>query len=764
MKAFPASFRKKATTCVSGRQTGIRLLTLLTVSWLALQTLHAQNLGRIDSLRSMLSGTQGIERLDILNQLAWECRSAYPDSTIRYAQLALTLSEKLGRGSAKTLNYLGLANYYKGNLVRAYKYYEQASREAKPAGDSTELAYAQNNIGRLFSEQGMLTQSYPFFVRAESLFRFTRDSSGLAYVYQSFANLHKTEKDFVRSEHRYRQALEIRKRLGNTRDVVSGYVLLGKLYMDIRQYDDALLYFQRADSISQQIEDALAHAEIKILIAEYYLGKGYTALAKPLCMEGLSYILNFKNVKLLPRAYLVLGEISFADKDLKAAQKFFTIALNLSKQMKYIDFCMRAHYHLWKTAERMGNREEELHHSNEYLVLKDSVNDINLAERIAKFQFQLEIERNQQENELLKINQAENESTIRHQYRQGIGLAVIAVLAIILFYFQWRNARRKKAANQKLEENKAHIETINTQLSALVNETTERNATLQHHVTTLLEFSKSKVVNFGTTQEAVKELARLTAHTLKVSRVSIWTYDKKAKTLEAVIGYDLSTEKFLDTMKLDLSKFPQYEEALKTTRIIDAPDARNHMHTHEFTETYLKPLDIYSMLDITFSLDGELDGLICCEQQGTPRTWKSEDIIFASSVADITSLAYRSVQRRDYERRLRQQSKEITRMNEMLEQRVKERTTELQNRNEQLTEYAFINSHLLRSPVSKIMGLINLLEVDKQGDPKEMMGHLKLACDDLDEIVKKITIALDSGEHFDRQVIKSAKRSMKKDK
>lgn len=714
-----------------------------------------QNISKIDSLRSLLASAQGEKKLTLLNDLAWECRSAFPDSTIRYAQLALDLSDHLGQSNSKTLNYLGLAHYYKGNFVRAYEYYEQAGKQARTSGDSTELAYSQNNIGRLFSEQGMLTQSYPYFVRAESLFQFVRDSSGLAYVYQSFANLYKQEKDFVRSEQRYRQALEIRKRLGNPRDIVSALVLMGKLYVDIKQFDDAVRYFQKADSVSQHISDAMAHAEVKILMAEYHLGKGNTTLAKPLCWEGLSYILGFKNVKLLPRAYLVLGEIAFKDGEFIAARKYFTIALNLSRQMKYMESSMRAHYHLWKTAERLGNREEELVHSNEYLVLKDSVNDINLTDRIAKFQFQLEIERKQQENELLKANQAKSDSIIRHQYQQGIGLGIITLLALGLFYFQWRHARRKRIANQTLADQKEKIESINAQLKELVDETTTRNNTLQHHVTTLLEFSKSKVVNFGTTEQAVRDIARLTAHTLKVSRVSIWTYNKQARCLESVVFYELSREHFMDKLTLDLSNYPKYEQALNTTRIIDAADARTHEHTHEFTETYLKPFDIYSMLDITFSLDGELNGLICCEQQHAPRTWKMEDIIFASSVADITSLAYRSAQRRDYERRLRQQSKEIARMNELLEQRVKERTAELQNRNEQLTEYAFINSHLLRSPVSKILGLINLLEVARNGDPKEMMRHLKVACDDLDSIVKNITIALDGGEHFDRKAIKS---------
>lgn len=345
---------------------------------------------------------------------------------------------------------------------------------------------------------------------------------------------------------------------------------------------------------------------------------------------------------------------------------------------------------------------------------------------------------------------------------QEIAILAIGLIATGLIYILWRNGRRRKAAHRKLADQKVEILVINKQLSEAVRETTERNVTLQHHVTTLLEFSKSKVVNFGTTIEALQDIARLTAHTLKVSRVSIWTYNRDARTLEAAVCYDLKSEQFLDTAILDLSKFPQYEQALNTTRIIDAPDARSHAFTREFTETYLKPLDIHSMLDVTFSLDGELNGLICCEQQTAQRNWKAEDIIFTSSVADITSLAYRSAQRRDYERRLRQQSKEITRMNELLEQRVKERTAELEDRNEQLTEYAFINSHLLRSPVSKILGLINLLDLDKQGDPKEMLKHLKIACNDLDEIVKKITLALDAGEQFDRKVIKPTNRPIPK--
>jgi hypothetical protein len=50
------------------------------------------------------------------------------------------------------------------------------------------------------------------------------------------------------------------------------------------------------------------------------------------------------------------------------------------------------------------------------------------------------------------------------------------------------------------------------------------------------------------------------------------------------------------------------------------------------------------------------------------------------------------------------------------------------------------------------MGLINLMEVDKTSDPQEMMNHLRRSCNELDAIVQKITITLDSGEHLDRSM------------
>jgi tetratricopeptide (TPR) repeat protein len=769
---------------------GALVLFLIFSGLLPWQKAYAQNLDLISKITSDLKTSKGKERFELLNNLAWEYRSAFPDSAIKYGEQALVLGRELqlSRGPATTLNYIGLAHYYKGNFVQAYEFYDRALKEATLSSDSIEIGYSNNNIGRLFSEQGMLTQSYPYFVTAETMFQDSKDDDGLAYVYQSFGAVHRTQKDFVKAEQSYRRALAIRERAGNTRDITSAMVLLGKMYVDANRFDDALLYFTKADSASQVIDDALAQAEIKILISEYHLSKNDLEEAERLTLEGLAYILNFKNVKLLPRAYLVLGVIQFEKKEYKAAGKFFTIAKDISTRMKHVDLKMQSHYYLWKLAEINQNRKEVLAHSNEYLVLKDSLNNIDISGRMAKFQFQLEIERKQRENELLRSHELENQATILAQNQQRIGLMLLLTLAGAILYFQWRHARRMKATNVALLIQKNHIESqaeeiktqldyievkhseavmqqheiqrINTQLSEKVDEITLLNGALQSHLTTLLNFSKSKSVNFGSMEDAAQDIAKLTAGTLSVSRVSIWSFNEEANTIESIVVYDRASDTFHDKIILSLSQFPNYAAALHSKRIINADDARTDIDTRDFRDSYLLPLNIYSMLDVTYSIDGHLLGLLCCEQQGAPRKWKSEDVLFASSVSDVISLTTRSVQRREYEKRIRHQSKEIARMNELLEQRVKERTMELESQNKLLTEYAFINSHLLRSPVSKILGLVNLMQIDNGSDHKDIMAFLKTACEELDTVVKRITIALDGGEHFDRDAIKSSDKNV----
>jgi hypothetical protein len=85
-------------------------------------------------------------------------------------------------------------------------------------------------------------------------------------------------------------------------------------------------------------------------------------------------------------------------------------------------------------------------------------------------------------------------------------------------------------------------------------------------------------------------------------------------------------------------------------------------------------------------------------------------------------------------------NEQVRKMNHELEDRVSERTRELVERNEKLTEYAFMNAHLLRSPVSRIKGLINLFGIIKEKEEKEKVQSLLTeTAEELDHVIHTIS-------------------------
>lgn len=79
-------------------------------------------------------------------------------------------------------------------------------------------------------------------------------------------------------------------------------------------------------------------------------------------------------------------------------------------------------------------------------------------------------------------------------------------------------------------------------------------------------------------------------------------------------------------------------------------------------------------------------------------------------------------------------------LNGALEKRVEGRTQELAERNKILSDYAFMNAHLLRSPVSRIIGLINLFNITDDQSEKKIVGESLLkSAEELDDVVRSIT-------------------------
>lgn len=693
----------------------------------------AQNLDKINALRDELTkATTDSRKYNAYNNLAWEFRSAFPDSAIHYSKLAYDLGLKLKRRDlAKSLNFIGVSYYHKGDNLVAYDFYKEAVKWAEANDDSLQLGHAFNNLGRLFQEQGMMQQSLVNLLNARNIFTAIPDSSGMAYASQSLGGYYKLNKQYKESEGQYIRALSIRLAIKNPREIISAYLLLGKLYLEEQQVDKALKQFKQADSLAVSIHDDLALAETKMQVAECLMVKGSLQDAERIGLEGLTRIRQAGNNRLLPEANLIMGQIYQNKGDATQARKYFDNTVNVATTRNDLNTRMEAYFYLWQASRAKNSSSVEFEYYSKYVTLKDSVQNMEARQREAQLNFQFEIQKRDVENRVLRAKTQRKTAVIA-------GLAVLIVSVLIILYLVVRNRRRILRINKLLEDRNNQIKRMNGLLR-------HKNIALEGHMNTLSAFSKNKSITIGNLAMAAKDIVSITSKKLKISQVSIWIYNNEEKRIETLACYRLDGDLYRETQTILYADAPAYFEAIKAERIIVAHEARTHAATHEFTEQYFIPNNIYSLLDVSFFLDGQLKGVLCCEHMGKVRQWTAEDKLFVSSVADIITLSFRAAQRLEYEHQIKEQNRKIGQMNEVLEQKVQLRTEELEKQNHALREYAFINSHMLRGPLSRVLGLINLLAMNKSHDDANVLKLLRKSSDELDQIVRKITMAIDSG-------------------
>ena len=422
--------------------------------------LVAQNMQKIDSLKNKLKQPAAQNRCELLNNLAWEFRFAYPDSTIIYGEQAYALGNELHltTDQARSLNYVGVAYNYKGERLKAYDFFTQALDVGTRQNDSAQVAHANNNLGRLFFEQGILAKAYDDFIKSYTIFKKTGDHSGLAYTLQSLGTLQRSQKDFVKSEKNYLEAYQLRLELRNKRDIMSALMMLSRLYYERKEFEKSTRFLVKADSVGQLNKDEINRSEIKMLLAKNYLEMGRINEAEKVAEVGAKVISKSQYTRIQPETMLILGKIKFRKGNLKEAESYFKSSLKLAIDIKDLQGQMDAFQLLWKLAEAEQNKQEAVQFMNQYLVLNDSIKDLDLARQVDRLQFQLEIEKKEKENELLKLSEAHQAVIIERQRGQNILLFIVLFCVISLAGVSWYYNRKRSHANIMLEAQNKFIE------------------------------------------------------------------------------------------------------------------------------------------------------------------------------------------------------------------------------------------------------------------------------------------------------------------
>ncbi|MFZ4728020.1 MAG: adenylate/guanylate cyclase domain-containing protein, partial [Pseudanabaena sp.] len=117
--------------------------------------------------------------------------------------------------------------------------------------------------------------------------------------------------------------------------------------------------------------------------------------------------------------------------------------------------------------------------------------------------------------------------------------------------------------------------------------------------------------------------------------------------------YIKSTNIHTEADFLTSQNYPKFFAALQARHAIAVEDIQEEEYLQELIDSYFNPAGTVSLLIKTFEVDGQVTGIIAFEHIEVEHLWLSEELSFASSLADLLSLGMESQERHRAEENLR---------------------------------------------------------------------------------------------------------------
>ena len=172
----------------------------------------------------------------------------------------------------------------------------------------------------------------------------------------------------------------------------------------------------------------------------------------------------------------------------------------------------------------------------------------------------------------------------------------------------------------------------------------------------LLEWSK---VDYQDDYVTIHKATELSAKALHVERVSIWLFNDNKTVLTCADLYLSDSGKHESGAVLTIEDYPEYFKSIYSGEILVVDHARDDARTSEFIDSYLKPLNIYSMLDAPIVQDENLMGVICHEKVAETKYWEPDEEEFAGSMVNAISLSLEIKKRRFIQEELKVQKETL---------------------------------------------------------------------------------------------------------
>ncbi len=537
---------------------------------LLVSTQAKPNLALVDSLKGELANcTDDTLCLKMIHGIGQVYFRPAPDSALRYFQMGLERAEATGQGyhKAKMLFSLGRI-YFRGfNDTVSFDYLQQSMAAFKAIHDTVGISYCLQNLGLQKIDAGQKEAGIAYVRQAIELaekvkahrtlingynalavqdmqagrylialeYLLQSDSARIAGVQASQVYtqinigalylLHSNDPE--KALEYYFKALEAVLKSNNRPLERTCYQNIGVAYTNLKQYNQAIEYLTKANTINQELGDWSAISRYYTSIGEIYEAQdqidltieNYQQAQEVFPEGGTPRELMFTHLN-LARAYLQKGD-SVEASWLKKCVAEGLIAYRLADEEGLLNNKSECAGILFQAYKGLGKSNEAVVYAQDYINTRDSLLSEEKIQAIADLQGKYEADKKELEIDLLNrqnaLNEAKlNESLAKEKQQQiisitvSVGLVLAAILALLLF----RSYRAKQQNLETLTEKNQLIEKQNNEREILLKEIHHRVKNNLQVVSSLLEWQTDDIVDEAASQAVEDGQSRVKAMAL----------------------------------------------------------------------------------------------------------------------------------------------------------------------------------------------------------------------------------------------------------
>ena len=584
----------------------------------------------IDSLYQALQATPEESKIDIYQSIIIKLWLNHTDSALRFAREAIQLSEKLGDARSKSIaiRLLGGVHYYKGNYDSTIKCSHLAYQYSLQANDSSLMNTSLNNLGLAYYNVGSYPEALEYLLKALNMKIRIKQNYGMAQNMNNVGILYTELKKYDKARQYFNQAIDHATKTGDKNQILYSNNNIGFTYLDENNPLEAKLRFEKSFEVGKQVDNLNWNSVARSGMGQVYFRLGDYTTARSYFIEALSARDKISDQSGIAEVYYFLGNIHLKKASLDSAQFFIRRSQSIASHIGDKDQMMMNLQLMKEIHSKLRRYDSALHYQSEFIALRDSVMNENLARDIADVQ--LEIERQDSKQQLADKDYRIQQIT-RQTYLLIGGLLIIATISFFtyrLYQDQARLGRDLIKKNFEIEEQRNEIIRGNEELRKAQGIIHEKNLALESVNQNLQKTVKVRTKQLEMANQELRRANLELENFIYRSSHDIRGPLVRLVGLSHVALLDIKDEKAREYFRM------LYDAAQQLTEIFDRLKVVSQINDMDVLSV---PINIPSMLKTILDRIKFMDGFDGIEiiEEIEPFEWESDPILLEMIIQNL---------------------------------------------------------------------------------------------------------------------------------